>query len=80
MKGVVLEIFFFRNGQTNGSTNLLFLQPYVPCSVMLSEPAKWIENHSCRGLNVILHRFFGYFMVEIEKEGGCVLYVMCTMG
>ena len=79
MKGVVLEIFFFRNGQTNGSTNLLFLQPYVPYSVMLSEPTKWIESFLW-SLNVILHRFFGYFMVEIKKEGGCVLYVMCTMG
>ena len=49
-------------------------------SVMLSEPTNWIENHSCRGLNVILHRFFGYFMLEIKKEGGRVLYVMFTMG
>ena len=48
--------------------------------ILLSEPAIWIENHTCRGLNAILHRFFGYFMVEIKKEGGCVLYVMCTMG
>ena len=24
--------------------------------------------------------FFGYFMVEIKKEGGRVIYVMFTMG
>jgi hypothetical protein len=73
MKGV-LEIFFFSiwiNKWKYKSTIFVAL---------LSELANWIENHSCRDLNVILHRFFGYFMVEIKKEGGCVLYVMCTMG
>ena len=42
MQGVVLEIFFFRNGQTNGSTTLLFLQLMYLISVMLSEPNNWI--------------------------------------